>query len=117
MPREYEQQNLPGIESEALNPVLIAQIASRLFNEVPEAGSVPRYETDAAGAPSSLKESLSDKTVFAGETGNHIPLQELPLHPNLPYFADEVPAQPEHDFYFLPGTREKKTRTPGTSRQ
>ena len=42
MPREYEQQNLPGIESEALNPVLIAQIASRLFNEVPEAGSVPR---------------------------------------------------------------------------
>ena len=108
MPREYEQQHIPGIESEALNPVLIAQIASRLFNEAPEAGSVPRYETDAAGAPSSLQESLSDKTVFAGETGNHIPLQELPAHPNLPYFADEVPAQPEHDFYFLPGTREKK---------
>ena len=108
MPREYEPQNMPGIESEALNPVLIAQIASRLFNEVPEAGSVPRYETDAAGAPSSLQESLSDKTVLAGETGNNIPLQELPLHPNLPYFADEVPAQPEHDFYFLPGTHEKK---------
>jgi cysteine desulfurase/selenocysteine lyase len=32
----------------------------------------------------------------------------LPLHPNLPYFADEVPAQPEHDFYFLPGKPEKK---------
>ena len=108
MPREYEQPNIPGIESEALNPVLIAQIASRLFNDVPEAGSVPRYETDSAGAPSSAAGTLHDKTVLAGETGNHIPLQELPLHPNLPYFADEVPTLPEHDFYFLPGTHEKK---------
>ena len=108
MPREYEQPNIPGIESEALNPVLIAQIASRLFNDVPEAGSVPRYETDSAGAPSSAAGTLHDKTVLAGETGNHIPLQELPLHPNLPYFADEVPTLPEHDFYILPGTHEKK---------
>ena len=99
---------MPGIESEALNPVLIAQIASRLFNEAPEAGSVPKYETDAPGAPSALAESVQDKTTFGGETGNHLPLEELPLHPNLPYFADEVPAQPEHDFYFLPGTHEKK---------
>ena len=99
---------MPGIESEALNPVLIAQIASRLFNEVPEAGSVPKYETDAAGAPSALAGSVQDKTTFGGETGNPLPLQELPLHPNLPYFADEVPAQPEHDFYFLPSTKEKK---------
>ena len=108
MPREYEQENIPGIESEALNPVLIAQIASRLFNEVPEAGSVPRYETDAAEAPSSAAGSLQDKTVLAGEQGNHLPLQELPLHPDLPYFTDDVPAQPEHDFYFLPGAPEKK---------
>ena len=108
MPREYEQENMPGIESEALNPVLIAQIASRLFNEVPEAGSVPRYETDAAEAPSSAAGSLQDKTVLAGEQGNHLPLQELPLHPDLPYFTDDVPAQPEHDFYFLPGAPEKK---------
>ena len=99
---------MPGIESEALNPVLIAQIASRLFNEVPEAGSVPRYETDATEAPSSLAGSLQDKTVLAGEQGNHLPLQELPLHPDLPYFTEEVPVQPEHDFYFLPGAPEKK---------
>ena len=69
MPRDDEQQNIPGIESEALNPAFIAQIASRLFNEAPEAASVPRYETDAVGA---------------------------------------LPAASEHDFYFLPGTPEKK---------
>ena len=113
MPREYEQENISGIESEALNPVLIAQIASRLFNEVPEAGSVPRYETDAAGAPSSAAGSLQDKTVLAGEPGAlNIPtaLQQQDFYGESasPYGFDALPAEPEHDFYFLPGTPEKK---------
>ena len=113
MPREYEQENMPGIESEALNPVLIAQIASRLFNEVPEAGSVPRYETDATEAPSSLAGSLQDKTVLAGEPvagkfPSDLQQQNLPVDSGLPYVSESVPAQPEHDFYFLPGAPEKK---------
>ena len=104
---------MPGIESETLNPVLIAQIASRLFNELPEAGSVPKYETDAAGAPSSLQESISDKTVLAGEPGRvnfptDLQQQNFPLESGLPYVSETVPAQPEHDFYFLPGKPEKK---------
>jgi len=33
MPKEHEQPNITGIESEVLNPVFIAQLASRLFNE------------------------------------------------------------------------------------
>jgi cysteine desulfurase / selenocysteine lyase len=94
MLREYEQPNIPGMESEALNPVLIAQIASRLFNEAPEAGSLPRYETDAVGAPTSALGTLHDKTVLAGKPDA--------------YVSDGLPAEPEHDFYFLPGMPEKK---------
>ena len=113
MPREYEQQNMPGIESEALNPVIIAQIASRLFNELPEAGGVPKYETDVAGAPSSFAETLSDKTALASEPGTaYFPTdlshEDLPVDSSLPYDTDVLPLQPEHDFYFLPGTREKQ---------
>ena len=113
MPREYEQQNIPGIESEALNPVLIAQIASRLFNEVPEAGSVPRYETDATGAPSALAETAYDKTAFVGELGaanfpTNIQQQNLPVESGLPYISEALPEEAEHDFYFLPGKAEKK---------
>ena len=113
MPREYEQPTIPGIESEAVNPVLIAQIASRLFNDLPEAGSVPRYETDAAGAPTSAAGTLHDKTVLAGEPDalnfpSNIQLQDVSGETALPYGFDGLPAEPEHDFYFLPGTPEKK---------
>ena len=113
MPKEYEQENIPGIESEALNPAFIAQIASRLFNEVPEAGTVPRYETDAAGAPSSVAGILHDKTAFAGEPGawnvpTNLQQQDFSGESAPPYLFDGLPAEPEHDFYFLPGTPEKK---------
>ena len=113
MPKEYEQENIPGIESEALNPAFIAQIASRLFNEVPEAGTVPRYETDAAGTPSSVAGILHDKTAFAGEPGawnvpTNLQQQDFSGESAPPYLFDGLPAEPEHDFYFLPGTPEKK---------
>jgi cysteine desulfurase/selenocysteine lyase len=113
MPREYEQQNIPGIESEALNPVIIAQIASRLFNELPEAGGIPKYETDAAGAPSSFAEILSDKAGLTSEPGavyfpTDLVQEDLPVDTSLTYGEDMPPLQPEHDFYFLPGTREKQ---------
>jgi cysteine desulfurase/selenocysteine lyase len=114
MPREPEPPNISGIESEAVNPVLIAQIASRLFNEVPEASSVPRYETDASTAPSTLTESLGNKTAPSQTAGyNSLPatepaFQELPAYQGLPYFPDDASASPEHDFYFLSRTPEKK---------
>ncbi len=112
MPREHEQAAIPGIESEALNPVLIAQIASRIFNEAPEASSVPRYESDIHDAPSSLARSFADKTVPLSTTGNeHLPsgLQQ----PELPYFPDDLHSGPEHDFYFLPGAEEEKPQPLG----
>ncbi len=112
MPNHHEQPNIPGIGSDIISPVFIAQLASRLFNELPEAGTAPRYETDAADAPSSLAASISDKKSPGDEpgrwdSGNHLPTQELPQHPALPWFSDEVPAQPEHDYYFLAATPEK----------
>jgi len=51
MQEAYQHPNITGAESESLNPTFIAQIASRLFNEVPEAGNVPRNESDASEAP------------------------------------------------------------------
>ena len=113
MPHENEQPSIPGIGSDIISPVFIAQLASRLFNELPEAGSIPRYETDGAGAPSSLAATLNDKKTLGEETGswdtgNHIPTKEVPLQPDLPSFSDQAPAQPEHDYYFLSGKPEKK---------
>ena len=58
MPNEHEQPGIPGIGSDLLSPVFIAQIASRLFNELPEAGNVPKYETDSAGSPEQKTEPL-----------------------------------------------------------
>ena len=118
MPNEHEQPNIPASGSEVLNPVFIAQMASRLFNELPEAGSVPKFETDVAGAPSSLAATLNDKKAFGDEQGgwygaNHLPTQELPRDQTLPFFSEELPAQPEHDLYFLPVVPEKKQKPLG----
>ncbi len=113
MPREYEQPYIPGIESEAINPTLIAEIASRLFNDLPEASSTPRYETDILTAPSSLAGNLGDKTGAAAQQGDvHLPdnsqLKELPTYPEIPYFqGDALPSQ-EHDLYFLSPAPAKK---------
>ncbi len=113
MPNDNKQPGVPEIGSDLLSPVFIAQMASRLFNELPEAGSVPKYETDIAGAPSSLAATLADKKALGDEpasweSSNPLPQQPLPRNPDLPYFSDKMPEQPEHDFYFLSGTQEKK---------
>jgi cysteine desulfurase/selenocysteine lyase len=51
MPGAYQHPNITGAGGESLNPTFIAQLASRLFNELPEAGNVPRNEGDAAPSP------------------------------------------------------------------
>ena len=61
MPNEHVQPGIPEIGSEIISPTFIAQMASRLFNEMPEAGSVPKYETDGAEAPSSLASTVQNK--------------------------------------------------------
>ena len=113
MPNENEQPGIPESGSDIISPTFIAQMASRLFNELPEAGSIPKYETDGAGAPSSLAATVNDKRALGVEPGqwdtsHHLPLQELPQNPDLPWFSEELPAQPEHDYYFLSGAPEKK---------
>ncbi|NTW69194.1 MAG: SufS family cysteine desulfurase [Chlorobiaceae bacterium] len=113
MPREHAQPNIPGIESEALNPTFIAQIASRLFNELPEASSVPRDESDITSTPASLPGRLSEKR---GPLSEHdavrfpddSPLQELPAYPELPYFSNDALASPEQDLYFISTSPSKK---------
>ena len=110
MPNENKQPGTPGTGSDVLNPVFIAQLASRLFNELPEAGSVPKFETDSAGAPSSLAATANDKKTLGVEQGGW---EQLPQHHDLPYFPDEVPAQPEHDYYFLSGEPEQKQKPLG----
>ena len=78
------------MESEALNPVFIAQLASRLFNELPEAGTAPRYETDAAGAPSAAADTLRDKSVLADEPGG----LNFPTTPQQQDFSGEKKQEP-----------------------
>ena len=96
MPGAYNNSNITGSESEALNPTFIAQLASRLFNELPEAGNVPRSESDATKAPPAFTTALSDKITFA----------DTQYAADLPSSASQ--ATPEHDFYFLPQAPEKE---------
>lgn len=96
MPGAYQHPNITGAEGESLNPMFIAQLASRLFNELPEAGNVPGSEGDASEAPSAVANTFHDKTKF-------ISAQDAI---NLPSTATSV--QPEHDFYFLPTALEKE---------
>ncbi len=96
MSEAYQHPNITGAESESLNPTFIAQLASRLFNEVPEAGNVPRSEGDASEAPSAATSALRDKTTFIGAQDSE----------DIPYTA--APAPPLHDFYFLSQTQEKE---------
>ncbi len=97
MPGAYQHPNITGSESNALNPAFIAQLASRLFNEVPEAGSIPRSESDAQESPSTGISTLRDKTTFTGVQDS----VDLPA-------TTAAPAPPVHDFYFLPETPEKE---------
>ena len=92
----YQHPNITGAESESLNPTFIAQLASRLFNELPEAENVPRGEVDAAEAPFAAGSSFHDKTTFIGT-------QEPADFP-----TSAALSLPVNDFYFLPKTQEKE---------
>ncbi|NTW55920.1 MAG: cysteine desulfurase [Chlorobiaceae bacterium] len=61
MTREHEFDHPEG--SDALNPVFIAQLASRIFNEAPAAGNVPKSETDVTETPSQFSVPARDPSV------------------------------------------------------
>ncbi|MEI7933953.1 MAG: cysteine desulfurase [Chlorobiaceae bacterium] len=96
MPEAYQHPNITGAESESLNPTYIAQLASRLFNEVPEAGNVPRSEGDASEAPSAVTTAFHDKTAFIG------------ARDTVDFSSSAATSPTLHDFYFLPQAQEKE---------
>jgi len=51
--------------SDFINPTLIAQIASRLYNEVPEAGTIPKSENDAANTHHTFPTGVENKAELA----------------------------------------------------
>jgi cysteine desulfurase / selenocysteine lyase len=60
----YQNGNLPD---ELINPDFIAQIASRIFNEAPGAGSVPRNENDLQKIPETFSSLNTNPSFSAGE--------------------------------------------------
>ena len=96
MPGAYQHPNITGAESESLNPTFIAQLASRLFNELPEAENVPRSEGDISEAPSAVANTFHDKTTFVG------------TQDPVDFSSSAASAIPVHDFYFLPHAQEKE---------
>jgi cysteine desulfurase / selenocysteine lyase len=65
-----DKNNSIDTGSEFINPTVISQIASRLFNEFPEARAVPKNEGDAANVPTSFQHELDGKAAVFGQ---HIP--------------------------------------------
>ncbi len=59
MPKEENNIN-PG--GDYINPTIIAQIASRMYNEFPESSSIPKNESDVMNIPSSLQDSAEWKS-------------------------------------------------------
>jgi cysteine desulfurase / selenocysteine lyase len=116
MTREHDLPEIQGNGSDALNPVFIAQLASRLFNELPEAGSVPKFETDAHEAPSQAAGSAREKSAHAPSSerwheGEHTEWAGIPLQ----QFRERIPesvfrGDPE-EYYFL-GTHQEKQPEP-----
>jgi cysteine desulfurase/selenocysteine lyase len=96
------EHRIPGETiPELLNPTYIARLASRLFNDLPETGSVPRSESDLQEVPGSAVSNAHDRASYSGENAA---FGEPAWQADLPWFAPEAPpAGDGHDFYFLPG--------------
>jgi cysteine desulfurase/selenocysteine lyase len=101
------EHRIPGETlPELLNPTFIARLASQLFNELPEAGSVPRSETDLQESP---QWAASTAQEHASLTGDEPSFGDHALQADLPFFApDAPPAGDGNAFYFLPGGNARK---------
>jgi cysteine desulfurase/selenocysteine lyase len=98
MPRTNEHPFPGQTVPDLLNPTFIAQIASRLYNDLPEAGNVPRTETDLHEAPQSAVSAGEGHSVSAAEYGDG---RQFDWQPDLPSFSDDVPVGDGNAFYFL----------------
>ncbi|NTW52109.1 MAG: cysteine desulfurase [Chlorobiaceae bacterium] len=85
---------------ELLNPTFIAQLASRLYNDVPGAGDVPRTESELHEAPQSAVSTGQGHSVSAPGYGDG---RQFDWQPDLPWFPSDVPAGEGDSFYFLQG--------------
>jgi cysteine desulfurase/selenocysteine lyase len=109
MQRINEQPKRTDAVPELLNPSFIAQVASRLFNDFPEAGNVPRHESDFQQAPESATSSVQEHTTHdipgnddAPEAfAENILNSGFDVQHDLPWFPDDTPAREEHDLYFF----------------
>ena len=104
MPESRDYTNQTGNFPELLNPSFIAQVASRLFNELPGGTELPRSESELQQAPAS--------SASAGlEHPARVSIPADPAwQPELPWFPTEsrTPGN-ENAFYF--------TRETGTNRE
>ena len=105
MPRTNEHPFPGQTVPDLLNPTFIAQVASRLINDLPEAGNVPRTESDLHEAPQSAVSAGEGHTVNAAEYSDG---RQFDWQPDLPSFSDDVPAGDGNAFYFLQGNSSQK---------
>ncbi|NTU69036.1 MAG: cysteine desulfurase [Chlorobiaceae bacterium] len=104
MPESGDHINPAGSVPELLNPSFIAQVASRLFNELPGGAEVPRSETELQHAPESAATSAREQATQGPVAGDPA------WQPALPWFPAEAQAPGEGNaFYF--------TREIGTNRE
>jgi cysteine desulfurase/selenocysteine lyase len=113
MPEPSDHHIPAGNISELLNPSFIAQVASRLFNDLPAGPEMPRSETEVQQAPGSAAST-------AHEHANHASLPADPAwQPELPWFPAEARAPgSENAFYFTreSGTNREETLEPHAER-
>ncbi|NTU94124.1 MAG: cysteine desulfurase [Chlorobiaceae bacterium] len=95
------EHHIPGQSiPELLNPTFIARLASQLFNELPEAGRVPRSEPDLQAAPDSAASAALE---HAAPAGNGPAFAHQSFEADLPRFEPDVPPATDGSrFYFLP---------------
>jgi cysteine desulfurase/selenocysteine lyase len=105
MPRTNELPFPGQAVPDLLNPTFIAQVASRLYNDLPEAGNVPRTESDLHEAPQSAVSAGEGHTLNTVDFGGG---RQFDWQPDLPGFHDDVPVGDGNAFYFLQGNSSQK---------
>lgn len=88
----YPQGTVP----ELLNPTFIAQVASRLFNEVPGGADAPRSETEVQAIPESSASSAHEHATHAAIPGDSAWQTGLPWFP-----AEASEVGSGNAFYFV----------------
>ena len=105
MPATNDRQLRADSVPDLLNPTFIAQLASRLYNELPGAGDVPRSESELHDAPQSAASTGQGHSTNAAGYGDG---SQFDWQPDLPWFPGEAPVGEGDAFYFLQGDNGQK---------